>query len=114
MPDPAYGYRHQLQRAAAITAMPDGTQCPVCGLPMYRDKTRNPDGRALHYDHVIPVSSGGANGPKRLVHGFCNQSLGGQIGARITNGRRWGTRRPVQDPLPGMRPTGPRGTYDRW
>ena len=113
MPDPAYAYRHQLQRAAALAAMPDGSGCPDCGQGMYRDKARNWDGRVLHYDHIIPVSEGGANGPKQLCHASCNQSRGGQIGARITNGRRWGPRRPVQDPLPGTS-TGPRGTYDRW
>ena len=109
MPDPAYAYRHQLQRAAALAALADGTGCPDCGLPMYKDKARNWDGRVLHYDHIIPVSAGGANGPKQLCHASCNQSRGGQIGARVTNARRWGGQRP----LPGM-PTGPKGTYNRW
>jgi hypothetical protein len=39
MPDPAYGYRHQLQRGAAMAVLADGTPCPACGLGMYRDKT---------------------------------------------------------------------------
>jgi hypothetical protein len=58
MPDPAYGYRYQLQRAAAWAALPDGTQCQICGLPMFKDRARNPDGRSLHWDHITPVADG--------------------------------------------------------
>jgi hypothetical protein len=71
MPDPAYGYRYQLQRAAAWAALPDGTQCQICGLPMFKDRARNPDGRSLHWDHITPVADGGADGPKRFVHARC-------------------------------------------
>jgi hypothetical protein len=42
MTDKAYGYQHQLRRAAAMTALIDGTPCPVCGLGMYREVERNP------------------------------------------------------------------------
>jgi hypothetical protein len=108
MPDPAYGYRYQVQRAAAWAALPDGTQCPLCGLPMFKDRGRNPDGRSLHWDHVVPVAEGGSDGLKRFVHARCNESRGGRQGSLITNGRRRGGQA-----APGTS-TGPRGTYNRW
>jgi hypothetical protein len=111
MPDPAYGYRHQLQRAAAWAALPDGTQCQLCGLPMFKDRARNPDGRSLHWDHIIPVADGGTSGPKRFVHARCNESRGGRAGIRITNAIRRGARPPGPEL---ERPPGPRGTYNRW
>jgi hypothetical protein len=73
------GYAHQQERKRAIKAMPDGTPCPYdyCGhAPMYKTPARNPDGMALHYDHVIARALGGHDGPKRLAHARCNMKAG--------------------------------------
>lgn len=95
------GYRHQCDRRAAIKAMPDGTQCPLCGQPMHAEPSRNPDGRALQYDHIIARALGGHNGPKRLTHATCNESAGRALGAQLMRGKPR-VRRP--------RPT----AYTRW
>jgi len=78
MADPAYGYAHQKERAAAIAAMVDGTRCPFCRKPMFKAKAR-----LLDYDHVIPVALGGMDGPKRLSHRTCNRRAGAVMGNRM-------------------------------
>ena len=67
--------------------MPDGTPCPLCGRPMHRNPDRNPDGRALHFDHVIPRVLGGRDGPKRLTHATCNIRAGSKLGNAIRRRR---------------------------
>jgi len=81
------GYQHQQARRHAINAMTDGTPCPLCGRPMHRNPGRNPDGRALHYDHVIPRRLGGVNGPRRLTHASCNVRAGSKLGNAIRRRR---------------------------
>lgn len=92
------GWGYRKRRDAAIRAMPDGTPCPGCGRPMYREAARNHDGRALHYDHVIPRAFGGHNGPMRLTCSTCNIRAG-----QIT---RMQLRRSRPRPL--------RTAYNRW
>ncbi len=83
------GYEHQRDRRRAIAVMPDGTQCPLCGRPMHKDPARNHDGRALHYDHVIPRAiARGVKGPMRLTHATCNEQAGRALGARLARSRR--------------------------
>ena len=89
------GYReHQKPRQHAISAMPDGTSCPLCGQPMHKDKTRNWDGQPLHYDHVIARAYGdaGRRGPRRLTHATCNIRAGQAVRAQLRP-RRPATRR---------------------
>jgi 5-methylcytosine-specific restriction endonuclease McrA len=92
------GYAYQQDRKRAITAMPDGTPCPLCGRPMHRDRARNHDGRSLHYDHIIPRALGGHDGPKRLTCATCNIKAGATLGNQLR--RRKPRRR--------------RTTYTRW
>ena len=93
-----YGYAHQQRRARALAALIDGTACPICGQPMYRSMAR-----LLHLDHEVPVYQGGASGPVRLVHGWCNLSRGGKAGNKIT--RRI---------IAGKRARAQPQRYDRW
>lgn len=76
------GAEHQRARARALAAMPEGAPCGMCGQPMFR-------AQKLQYDHVIPRSLGGKNGPRRLVHALCNGRAGQLLGvaARKRNRR---------------------------
>ena len=71
------GYAHQQARRAAISAMPDGTPCQLCGRPMWKQTQK------LHYDHVIPRVLGGTDGPMRIVHAACNILAGTRLGNRL-------------------------------
>ena len=83
------GYTHQRDRKQAITAMPDGTPCPLCGKPMRKTPAANWDGRPLHYDHVIPRAiARGTKGPMRLTHATCNITAGTRLGNQLRRGRR--------------------------
>ena len=70
---------------------------------MHADKTRNWDGRTLHYDHVVARAislTAAMRGPKRLTHATCNVKAG-QV-----------TARQVRQPRP--RPRARRSAYTRW
>ena len=82
------GYAWQQDRKRAIAAMPQGTPCPLCGRPMYREAVRNHDGRALHYDHVIPRALGGHDGPRRLTCSTCNMRAGQRLRTQMYRGKR--------------------------
>lgn len=85
------GWEHQQQRERLLRRHVDGTPCPcldlddcgqACpcrpagrGLPMYRDPSRNVDGRALQADHPIARSQGGRTA-ERLLLAVCNGSRG--------------------------------------
>jgi 5-methylcytosine-specific restriction endonuclease McrA len=86
------GWTYRKNRAAAISAMPDGTPCPGCGRPMHRDPIRNWDGKPLHYDHIIPRALGGHDGPKRLTCATCNIRAGVRLGNQLRRGRNVRTR----------------------
>jgi hypothetical protein len=84
------GWSHQKARAKALKEMQEGEDCPFCGEGMYREQK-------LDYDHVIPRSQGGTEGPRRLSHARCNRQAGGRLGARLTNARK----RAAAPPSPG-------------
>jgi len=85
------GWEHQQQAAMLLRSHRDGTPCPcledgtcgpacLCrpggrGLPMYRDRTRNADGRQLQADHTRARSQGGKRAD-RLMLATCNGSRG--------------------------------------
>lgn len=75
------GWSHQKARAKALRDMQEGEPCPFCALPMFREQD-------LDYDHEIPRSQGGTDGPRRLSHSPCNRQAGGRLGARRTNARK--------------------------
>lgn len=75
------GWSHQKARAKALREMQEGEPCPFCGEGMDRDQQ-------LDYDHVIPRSQGGTDGPRRLSHARCNRQAGGRLGAKLTNARK--------------------------
>lgn len=69
------GYRHQKTRDRLLREHSDGTPCWWCGEPMYKDKTRNPDGLSLAADHSTARAVGGKDAD-RLLHGSCNSARG--------------------------------------
>lgn len=75
MPGATYGSEHKRARRAALDALVDGTPCYLCHRPMYI-------WQKLDLDHVVPVAFGGAEGPKVLVHRYCNRKAGAVIGNR--------------------------------
>ncbi|WP_251550281.1 hypothetical protein [Rhodococcus sp. 11-3] len=75
------GWQHQKQRDRLLKAHIDGTPCWWCGLPMYRDRTRNwdhdptsPDraSGSLAADHSHARAHDGTHAD-RLLHGICNK-----------------------------------------
>lgn len=78
------GWAHQKQREKLLRAHQDGTPCWWCGMPMYRDRTRNPDhdpastdpaSGSLAADHEHARANGGDHAG-RLLHGRCNKQRG--------------------------------------
>jgi hypothetical protein len=75
------GNRHRLQRERLMRALPDGSPCPICQLPMWKGTQR------LHADHEVPRAIAGPHAlATRIVHGHCNESAGGRLAAEL-NGR---------------------------
>jgi hypothetical protein len=73
------GNRHRLQRERLLRALPDGSPCPICQLPMWKSTQR------LHADHEVPRAIAGPHAlATRIVHGACNEAEG----ARLSNARR--------------------------
>jgi 5-methylcytosine-specific restriction endonuclease McrA len=58
---------------AAIVAR-DGGRCGICGRPVDRAE--------LHFDHIVPLSLGGAHAPwnLRVTHAGCNLRKGARLG----------------------------------
>ncbi len=75
------GWAYRKNRAAAISAMPDGTPCPLCGQPMFKTQK-------LHYDHIVPRALGGAGGPCQIAHAICNMRAGQRLRTQLYRGRR--------------------------
>ena len=73
-----YGWRdHQIPRQALLNGHRDGTPCWWCGLPMYRDKARNWDEKALAADHEDRDGAKKGLRANRLLHGNCNSQRQG-------------------------------------
>ena len=73
MAAPQYRKPHQEMRAALLSRLRPGAPCGRCGEPMWPQRQR------LELDHVVPVTLGGAGGPKRLTHAWCNRRGGGEV-----------------------------------
>lgn len=71
-----YGWRHQQVRKRLMYNLVDGSPCPFCGKPLYKEPARNFDGAALEADHTKDIKHHGQNPADRLVHRHCNRSRG--------------------------------------
>ncbi|WKE50348.1 hypothetical protein J8244_09460 [Corynebacterium tuberculostearicum] len=76
-----YGTPHQKRRRQLFAQHVDGTLCPECGRPMYKDAKKNFDGAALEADHpkgsaLKYAENKQATLAKRLLHRTCNRSGG--------------------------------------
>lgn len=69
-----YGWRHQQVRKRLMYNHRDGTPCPGCGNPMYRDPTKNHDGAALEADHSQDLKNHGPGDADRLICRTCNRA----------------------------------------
>lgn len=65
------GWAHQQAVARLLRKHVDGGLCWWCGLPMFKDRHRNWDGKTLAGDHTVPRVAGGQLAD-RLLHGMCN------------------------------------------
>lgn len=74
------GWQHQKQRERLLRQHVDGTPCWWCGLPMWRDKDRNWDGKVLAADHTLSRAFASVQGVSskadRLLHSICNKRRG--------------------------------------
>lgn len=66
-----YGNQHKLRRQILMNQHKEGTPCWWCGSPMYRDKTKNWDGKPLAADHSTRAASAGGEAD-RLLCFTCN------------------------------------------
>lgn len=75
-----YGQRHVKQRERLMRQLVDGSPCPHCGRPMYRNPEHNFDGAPLEANHSDPLANHAdkqtAPLADELLHRFCNRSLG--------------------------------------
>ena len=69
------GWKHQQEAARLLRRHTDGTRCWWCGLPMFREITRNWDDKRLAADHSQARAFGGIRAD-RLLHGNCNSQRG--------------------------------------
>jgi len=78
-----------MQRERLLQALVEGSGCPICDRPMFRDKARNHDGLPLHADHwPIPRAIAGPRAlASRLTCGSCNMAAGGRLRAAIAGER---------------------------
>jgi hypothetical protein len=71
-----YGWRHQRIRTRLLFQLKDGTPCPGCGRPMYRDPAKNHDRAPLEADHEADLKHHGPGDANRLLCRTCNRSRG--------------------------------------
>lgn len=71
-----YDWNHRRNRARLMYNLVDGTPCPGCGNPMYKDPARNHDGAALEADHTRDLKHHGPSQADRLLCRTCNRSRG--------------------------------------
>lgn len=69
-----YDWRHRKNRQRLLFNHVDGTPCPGCGKPMYRDPKKNHDGAALEADHTKNLKHHGPSDADRLLCRTCNRS----------------------------------------
>lgn len=84
MARPAYGWKHQQARAAALAALMPGTACPYCGGPMDRSQF-------LDFDHYPPLAiplPAEIERVRRFAHRSCNRRAGQAISAARRSHRR--------------------------
>lgn len=72
-----YDYAHQRRRKALLAQHIDGSPCPECGKPRWREATKNFDGFPLEADHPPGhaqkhAQNKRANPARRLLHKTCN------------------------------------------
>lgn len=67
-----YGHQHQQHRKKLLHNMKDGEPCWWCGLPMFKDKAKNWDGKGLAADHVQEKGARNRQDAERLLHCNCN------------------------------------------
>ncbi|GFK19286.1 hypothetical protein KbCgl_18580 [Corynebacterium glutamicum] len=67
-----YGWQHQQARESLLRKHKDGSLCWWCGKPMYKDKTKNFDGKALARDHLEAEGARRGSHLDRLLHFTCN------------------------------------------
>jgi hypothetical protein len=71
------GHPHRMQRERLLRAHVEGSECELCGRPMYR-------AQGLQADHVIPrVIAGPRALATRLVHASCNARAGAVLGNQL-------------------------------
>jgi hypothetical protein len=72
------GYDHQVHRDRLLLRHVDGTLCWWCGRKLFREPSRNWDGKPLAADHSKARAIHGIAGNKadRLLHEICNKQRG--------------------------------------
>lgn len=77
------GAASRAARAVCKPLVAGGARCYRCRKPIR-------PGQRWHADHIVPRHLGGTDDPSNVwpSHEWCNESDGGQAGARITNARR--------------------------
>ncbi|APQ42604.1 putative ATPase [Corynebacterium phage phi16] len=105
--DRGYGWHdHQKPRELLLRKHRDGTSCWWCGLPMYKDKAKNWDGRALARDHIEANGAKNRSKEDRLMHFTCNsQRRDGSndaIRPAVTGKDPWEPLSAVQDDKPAL------------
>lgn len=97
-----YGWRHMQQRKRLMHNHRDGAPCPLCGQPMFKDKTKNWDGHPLEADHGTTRQKDAANKltnlATRLLHKTCNARDGAHA-RHGTTPRHQPTPKPAHKPL---------------
>lgn len=71
-----YGWNHRRNRQRLLYNLVDGTPCPGCGKPMYKDPAKNHDGAALEADHTRDLKHYGPSQADRLLCRTCNRARG--------------------------------------
>lgn len=69
-----YDWTHRRNRQRLLYNLVDGTPCPGCGNPMYRDPTKNHDGAPLEADHTKDIKHHGPSQADRLLCRTCNRA----------------------------------------
>lgn len=72
-----YGVRHKRMRRLLLAQLVDGTPCPWCNKPLYKQPEKNFDGAPLEADHEKDIKTYGTKHfANRLLHRRCNRQRG--------------------------------------